>query len=164
MHDAGRSKWVAQKGGQTPTCAKGFLIFNLRGPNVVRNAASGVDGATPFHPFRAAPRTEPGVQISRTGLAPWVNGEQSDRWASSWPSALEESVGARCDKVFEARSPGPLIRPRTLRPVLRKDWAFRGRTPPGVGLAQDFGVQSSNSPTFSCRFAPARLPALPAFL
>ena len=33
---------------------------------------SGRDG-----PHRAAPRTEPGVRFSRTGLPPWVNGERN---------------------------------------------------------------------------------------
>jgi hypothetical protein len=32
-------------------------------------------------PLSRAPRTDPGEQISRTGLPPLVNGERSVRWA-----------------------------------------------------------------------------------
>jgi len=68
--------------------------------------------------------------------------------ASSWPSASAERVGSHEDLCFEARSPGPLTRPPTLRSRdrsrQRKDWTSRGRIPLGVGLAH-------RSPTSSCR-------------
>jgi len=59
--------------------------------------------------------------------------------AASWPSAEGDCVGSIKDGRFEARSPSPRTRPPTLRLtshlVRRKEWASRGRIPPGVGLA-----------------------------
>src|SRR6187399_2368145 len=75
---------------------------------------------------------------------------------TSWPSVLCDGVGFRELAGFEARSPGPLTRPPTLRlvsrPTLRKEWTSRGWTPLEVGLARIDDAYFFCSPTVSCRF------------
>ena len=62
-------------------------------------------------------------------------------------------------EYFGAQSPGLFTHPPTLRTTdrsaARKDWASRGRTPPGVGLPRFAVACSSRSPTSSCRFSSA---------
>jgi len=81
--------------------------------------------------------------------------------ATPWPSSAGDGLGDS-DRSFGVRSPGLFAWPPTLRfmghPMPRKGWPSRGRTPPGVGLARSVDVDSSCSPTFSCRFVPAHPP------
>ena len=46
-------------------------------------------------PFRAAPRTEPGERISRTGLPPWVNGERRSDRGPGMDGCAERGSGKR---------------------------------------------------------------------